>query len=99
MIGLINRGDLFNSSEEADIITKTKAQKMVRVILSPWRILKGIDLSHQGGLNITGAAIYFLIQSLEKYERGFLFSKTPVVNPSKSLEEEATKYIDWTSIK
>ena len=52
-IGLIGSGELFQSTEETDKIAKTKTTKIVRAIFSPWRVLKEIDLSDQGGHNIT----------------------------------------------
>jgi len=61
----------------------------------PWKVLKEIGTSNQGGLNIGAAPKYRKIQDLSKYERGILYRKTSIVNTSQKLEDYAKKIVDF----
>ena len=68
MSKLTETGVLFKNEEEAKKITEKST-------FSPWHVLRKIDLLEVGGLNITGAEIYWQVQNLEKYERVFFMFK------------------------
>jgi hypothetical protein len=73
--------------------------KLVRIEFAGWKVLRGIDGTEQGGLNITGAGIYQEVQKLNKYERGFLVSKSTVFRASMHLKQEARKLIDFKLVE
>ena len=82
---LLDDGTILGSALFLRDRTLSMIKKIVRMEFCAWKVLRAIDSSEQGGLNITGANIYRQVQHLEKYERGFLVSKGPVVRASKDL--------------
>ena len=75
------------------------AKKLTRATFSPPLVLQAIDDSEEGGWNISGAACYRNIEQLKKYDRGFLFSKGPIIKAAKDLENKAKKIVDFKLVK
>ena len=80
-------------------VEKKEATKLTRATFSPQLVLQAIDDSTEGGWNIPGALCYQNIQQLQKYERGFLFLKGPIVCTAHGLEEEARKIVNFKLVK
>ena len=89
---LLESGKLFSSQQFICEQFVSKAKNMTRTVFAPELVLRGVDMSSLGGgLKFSGCALYTHIKGLKKYERGFLFSKSSIVQAAKELEAEAKK--------
>ena len=95
LYNMLCQGNAFDAKESIATLQQKKLLETSRSMFTPWKVLKEIDTSDQGGLNIGAAAKYRNIQDLSKYERGMLYSKTSIVNASKKLEDYAKKIVDF----
>ena len=75
------------------------AKKIARTTFSPPKVLRMADKAEQGGFNISGAGCFRTILRLKTYERGFLFSKSPITKASKDLKGATSEIIPWELIK
>ena len=96
---LLDTGAILGAGQYLQNKTIQVVKKLARIEFCAWKVLRAIDSSEQGGLNITGAAIYQSVQQLQKYERGFLISKGPVVRASRELEQKVKTMIDWHVVR
>ena len=99
LLDLLESGSLFNSESFMTTWKGNVAKKLTRATFSPPLVLQAIDSSDEGGWNISGAACYRNIQQLNKYERGFLFSKGPIIRAAQDLEREARTIVDFKLVK
>ena len=99
ILDLLESGILFNADDYMENWKGNVAKKLTRAAFSPPLVLQAIDNSAESGCNISGAACYRNIQQLKKYERGFLFSKGPIVRAARDLENGAKKMIDFKLVQ
>ena len=99
LLDLLECGLVFWADKYVKKHNKDSAQKITRATFIPSKVLKAVDNSDQGGFNISGAACYRSIQSLKKYQRGFLFSKSLIYRAARDLEKEAKSINDYKLIK
>ena len=99
ILDLLESGALFKTESFMAKWKYNAAKKLTRATFSPPLVLQAIDDSEEGGWNISGAACYRNIEQLKKYDRGFLFSKGPIIKAAKDLENEAKKIVDFKLVK
>jgi hypothetical protein len=64
------------------------ARKYVREeVYKPWKILKAMDMAPKGSLNYRGIETLRLVESLQKWERGFLPSSTAIQDKANKMFE------------
>ena len=82
-------GELFGADDFMKNHNLKTATALTRATFSPPKVLLQMETAQDGSYNITGVGCFWSIQSLKKYERGFLFSKSSISNAAKELEREA----------
>ena len=95
VFSMLKDGSVFDCKEYFLKEQKAELTKMSRDIFCPWKLRKKCDKCDQGGINASGCGQIREVQDLQRYKRGLLPHKTPIVRAGKHLEEEARKYIDW----
>jgi hypothetical protein len=77
--------ELFGSFATQRVL-KDISKKYARThVFLPWRVLRSIDLTINGGINLTGLESLQKVEDLEDYQRGFLPSRTSVQNCAAEL--------------
>jgi hypothetical protein len=74
------------TNEVVKDISKSYAQKY---IFLPWKILRALDLSINGGINYNGVKALRTIEGLQPYERGIIPSRATIQKCSAQLHEYA----------